>query len=210
MNNRLRIPLHAPAEHQQKLIALQEAFAQVCNWLAPLVQQTRCWNRVALHHMTYRQLRARFPDLGSQMICNAIYSVSRTSRHIYQHPKSPFNVAKLGDQPLPQLWFRPNNPVYFDRHTLSIRSGQLSMYTLEGRLQFRLEVPAAIEQRFREERLREIVLMRPANDFVLDFRFGDGDDEVESPENLPEYVVVTDSLALPPPSPQATAMVANP
>ena len=63
MNSVLRIPLDASPEQVARLQALQSGFAQVCNALAPLVQQTRVWNRVALHHLAYRQLRERFPTV---------------------------------------------------------------------------------------------------------------------------------------------------
>ena len=60
MNSALRFPLNtSPAQHAQ-LVKLQQSFAEVCNALAPLVQQTRCWNRVALHHMAYKQLGVRY------------------------------------------------------------------------------------------------------------------------------------------------------
>jgi hypothetical protein len=128
MNSVLRIPLQADPEQAQRLQALQVGFARVCNALAPLVQQTKVWNRVALHHLSYRQLREQFPEMGSQMVCNAIYSVSRTARLVFQHPQSPFNLARLGDKPLPLLRFADSCPVYFDRHTLSLKAGQLSMF----------------------------------------------------------------------------------
>ena len=64
MNFSLRIVLNANPEQLARLVALQAAFAVVCNALAPTVQQTRVWNRVALHHLTYRSLRERFPDSG--------------------------------------------------------------------------------------------------------------------------------------------------
>ena len=105
MNFVIRIPLTATPEQHVRLQALQVAFAQVCNAISPVVQQTRCWNRVALHHLVYKSLRARFPAMGSQMVCNAIYSVSRTSRLVFQHPNSPFNVARLGAKPLPLMRF---------------------------------------------------------------------------------------------------------
>ena len=94
MNSVLRIALNASPEQGARLQALQSGFAQVCNALAPVVQQTRVWNRVALHHLAYRQLREQFPEMGSQMVCNAIYSVSRTSRLVFQHPASPFSRAR--------------------------------------------------------------------------------------------------------------------
>ena len=175
MKNLLRIPLNTTPEQLARLLALQVAFAQVCNALSPVVVQTRVWNRVALHHLTYRSLRERFPDLGSQMVCNAIYSVSRTSRLVYQSPQSPFNISRLGDKPLPTLRFADSSPVYFDRHTLSVKNGQLSMYTLDGRMRFALALSPADEAQFKEKKLFEIVMSRrPDGLFELSFLFGNG------------------------------------
>lgn len=151
MNSLLRIPLNATPDQVERLHALQVGFAKVCNAIAPVVQQTKVWNRVALHHLTYRQLREQFPEMGSQMVCNAIYSVSRTGRLVYQHPASPFNLARLGDKPLPLLQFADTLPVYFDRHTLSVKAGQLSMFTLDGRMRFELALRPEDEASFHEK-----------------------------------------------------------
>ena len=200
MNLMLRIPLNTSPEQLASLQALQVAFAQVCNALAPTVQQTKVWNRVALHHLMYRTLRDQFPDMGSQMVCNAIYSVSRTSRIVFQHPQSPFNLARMGDKTLPLLRFSDSCPVYFDRHTLSVKAGQLSMYTLDGRIRFALALKPEDEISFNEKKLREIVLSRRADGvFELSFLFSDGQDENPPEPNLasgaevPEYVMVEEA-----------------
>lgn len=155
-----RIPLNTTPEQFARLQALQSAFAQVCNALAPEVQRSRVWNRVALHHMHYRALREKFPALGSQMICNAIYAVSRTSRMVFQTPGSPFNLTKLGDKSLPLLQFADSCPVYFDRHTLSIKDDKLSMFTLDGRMHFHLTLLKEQLMLFKVAKLREISLTR--------------------------------------------------
>lgn len=203
MNIPLRIPLHASPEQNARLQALQQAFAQACNALSPVVQKTRTWNRVALHHLTYKELRAKFPAIGSQMACNVIYSVSRTCRAVYQHPGSPFNLSKLGDRPLPLLKFTTDSPVYFDRHTLSIKEGQLSLYTLDGRMRFQLNLEPADLQRFRERKLREIVLGRRKDGvYELVFFFSEEDGAAEPPtpasgpdagRDLPEYVLIEEA-----------------
>lgn len=193
--------LNTTPEQSARLLALQSLFAEVCNALSPLVQQTRCWNRVALHHMAYKQLREQFPGMGSQMVCNAIYSVSRMSRLVFQHPHSPFNVARLGDKPLPQLRFTSGSPVYFDRHTLSIKPGQLSLYTLDGRMRFELALGPEVEQGFRQKKLREIVLLRHGDvAFELQFSFADlqADDDALPAAlgsgDVPEYVLVEETV----------------
>lgn len=200
MNFSLRIPLNADATQLQRLQQLQAAFARVCNALAPTVQQTKVWNRVALHHLTYRSLREQFPEMGSQMVCNAIYSVSRACRIVFQHPNSPFNLARLGTKPLPLLRFSDNCPVYFDRHTLSVKDGQLSMYTLDGRMRFALALSQADEASFNEKKLREIVLsLRADGRYELSFLFSQGEDDATAAAlsaasaDVPEYVMVQES-----------------
>jgi hypothetical protein len=199
MNSIIRISLKATPEQAARLLALQAAFAKACNALAPLVQQTRCWNRVTLHHLAYKSLREKFPDLGSQMACNVIYSVSRTSRQVFQHPQSPFNLARLESKPLPLLNFAETCPVYFDRHTLSVKDGRVSMYTLDGRMHFDLVLSPEAQTGFRQRKLREIVLSRtPNQDFELCFFFSEAESDRATQQagesgQLPEYVMVEEA-----------------
>jgi hypothetical protein len=195
MNPSLRVSLDATAEQAAKLRQLQAAFSMACNALAPMVQKTRVWNRVALHHMAYKPLREQFPQMGSQLVCNAIYAVSRHSRLVYQSPESPFNIAKLGDKPLPLLHFTDKAPVYFDRHTLSLKDGHLSMYTLDGRMRFHIGLAAQDEMKFRTRKLREIVLSRNDERFELAFEFAEAEaPQTETPRpklaDLSAYMVV--------------------
>lgn len=198
-SQRVRVRLDTTPEQHARLLSLQRAFAEVCNALTPTVSSTRCWNRVALHHMTYRSLREQFPALGSQMVCNAILAVCRAARLVYQHPRSPFNVARLGERPLPRLRFADTCPVYFDRHTMSLRDGLLSLYTLDGRARFRIRLDAGHELAFRNQRLREVVLSRGAGGaFELSFSFSAAQAEPERPAGpaaWPEYLLVEEEAA---------------
>ena len=189
MNKVLRIPLKASEAQYERLMALQKVFAQVCNQLAPEVSRTRVWNRVALHHLHYRSLREQYPALGSQMVCNAIYAVSRTARLVFQSPASAFNLQKMGDRPLPVLRFADTCPVYFDRHTLSLKADKLSLFTLDGRMQFELTLPVEQLALFEQGKLREIVLSRGADGvFVLSFWLESGPTEntTEQTQDVPE------------------------
>jgi len=170
MNHVLRLTLQTSAEQRVRLQALQSMFAQACNELAQVAQEQRCWNRVALHHLAYKRLRERYPTLGSQMVCNAVYSVCRAARLVYQHPQSPFHLSRLGERALPLMRFAENCAVYFDRHTLSVRAGRLSMFTLDGRMRFELALAAGDEQAFHHSKLREVVLARrPDGEYELTF-----------------------------------------
>jgi hypothetical protein len=194
MKSVIRVPLNTTPEQYARLQALQTAFAQVCNALAPEVQRSRVWNRVALHHLHYRALREKFPALGSQMVCNAIYAVSRTSRLIFQTPASPFSLAKLGNKPLPLMQFADSCPVYFDRHTLSIKANKLSLFTLDGRMHFELTLPEEQLLLFRVAKLKEIVLTRRIdNAYELAFWLEPAELEPSQPL-IPEYLSVEVSL----------------
>ena len=205
MNLLLLVPLNESPDQFIKLCSLQAAFAQVCNSLAQQVQQSHCWNRVTLHHLAYKNLRETFPEMGSQMVCNAIYSVSRTSRLVYQHPESPFNLSQLNGKPLPLLRFANTCPVYFDRHTLSIKNGRLSMYTLEGRIRFDVVLSPEDENSFHKNKLREVALARSAaGGFGLSFLFSlpsQLPSQVDTPiaagsldsGQIPEYVMIDEA-----------------
>jgi hypothetical protein len=195
MNKVLHVNLDLPSEESHRLTALQSAVADVCNALTPIVQQSRCWNRVGLHHLAYRDMRERFPHVGSQMICNAIYAVSRTCKLLFQNPLSPFSLNLNQDKPLPLLRFLPNSPVYFDRHTLSIKSRQLSMYTLNGRIKFEVALTNDDAALFTRQRLREIVLNRFGDNFRLSFYFSPNEQPQIShtaapTDTFPDYVNV--------------------
>lgn len=204
MKNVIQIYLSTTTEQAERLASLQSVFAAACNTLAPIVRETRCWNRVGLHHIAYRLLRERFPGLGSQMACNAIYSVSRACRYIYQHPSSPFHqfVKQIGS-PLPLLKFMPDAPVYFDRHTLSLKAQKLSLYTLDGRMHFQLALQPRQMDKFKNERLKEVVLSRTGNtQFQLSFHFAMDEGEVDNlqanpAEEFPEYLIVDAEVTLP-------------
>jgi hypothetical protein len=199
MNFVVRIPLNPTPEQHSRLLALQQSFAQVCNALAPMVQQTRVWNRVALHHMAYKGLRERFPALGSQMVCNAIYSVSRAARVVFQAPGSPFHHTRLANKPLPLLRFTDNCPVYFDRHTLSLKGTKASMYTLDGRMRFELALSPEALQAFQARRLLEIVLQQQNGGFGLTFTFehavdlGEPRHGMPRPPTMPQYIQVEEA-----------------
>ena len=188
MSHRLSIPLVTQPGQLERLQALQARFVLACNQIAVVVQKSHCWNRVALHHLVYKDVRKHFPDLGSQMACNAVYSVCRAARLIYQGELS----TKLGFDTgcgLPLIQFLGNAPVYFDRHTLSIKRGVLSLFTLDGRMKVSVDLPQSIEQHFQEFRLREIILTLEGG-ANLHFTFGDEADGPAPVQDLPGHLLV--------------------
>ena len=103
--------------------------------------------------------------------------------------------------PAPLLRFADSCPVYFDRHTLSLKAGQVSMYTLDGRMRFQLALRPEDEAAFHAQKLREIVLSRQADGgFELSFWFADAEpdnattaQQMATPDEIPEYLMVEET-----------------
>jgi len=110
---------------------------------------------------------------------------------VFQTAGSPFHMSVLGDKPLPMMRFMDTSPVYFDRHTLSLKSGQVSMYTLDGRMRFKLTLRPEDEAAFHQRKLVEVVLKKSGEAFFLNFRFG----EAMGAENVLLAEVPSTSLA---------------
>jgi IS605 OrfB family transposase len=128
MNKRtISLKLLPTPEQSASLADLAATFAQACAAIVPLVQEHRCWNRVALHHLAYYPVREQFPALGSQMVCQAVHRVADA----YKTLKANKGIHK--DRPIPGLTFGPAS-VNFDKRTYSIRASTLSLFTLSGRI----------------------------------------------------------------------------
>lgn len=184
MNFRLHVRLNISPEQASQLALLQQVFVQACNHLAGLAYREGVWSRMGLHQRGYAMLRQQFPQLGSQMACNVIYSVSRAAKWAFHHPDSPV-YRRAGPSADVRILFGHNAPVYFDRHTLSVRDGHASMYSLDGRLRFDLPLTPEDEHRLRHGGIREIALTRDDTGPVLSFHFAEASSQafsVSAPE----------------------------
>lgn len=120
------LKLQPSAEQFAALDSLASSFADACSAIVPLVVEHRCWNRVALHHLAYYQIRALAPSLGSQMVCQAVHRVADAYRAL----KANKGIDK--DKPVPAVKFSQSS-VSFDKRTYSIRDATVSLFTLAGR-----------------------------------------------------------------------------
>jgi len=173
MKNSLQIKLLVSAEQALKLLDLQKTFAMACDEAALFVARSRSWHRVTLHHLAYKSMREKFPALGSQMVCNAIHTVSKASKEIFQDPNSRWTAVAKSGQPLPVLKFSDTTPVFFDKHTLTLKKNALSIFTLDGRMHIQINLSAVIETKLRTEKLKELSLLRQKNIFYLRFVFSE-------------------------------------
>lgn len=120
----ISIKLKISPEDHQKLLQVQQVSSSACNSLATIAQKYRCWNRKALHDLSYYQIRQQLV-IGSQMVCNGIRSVCDSL--------AALQIKK--NDPVPLIEFRRTGSVHYDKRTYSIKDNKIiSLYTLEGRI----------------------------------------------------------------------------
>lgn len=120
----ISLKLSTSQEQSVSLLETQKQFNLACNTLVPIVIENRCWNRVALHHLSYYIVRENVRSLGSQMACNAIQKVC-----------SAYKVLKIKKpQPVPAINFKQSSSVHYDKRTYSIKDNTLSLFSISGRI----------------------------------------------------------------------------
>ena len=167
-------PLNLSDQEARFLQTLQQQFSAACNLAAAIARQHHCTARVALHHLAYHALREHFPQLGAQMACNAIYTVARTFKQL---------ELQRTNTPLPRLIFAPTAPVFFDQRTLTLKDRHVSLFTLDGRLRFNLNIDEESAYLLSNLALKEVVLMGHSGQYTLHFFL-----EAKSPQ-LPAHLV---------------------
>lgn len=131
MKRTVAIRLIPNGEQVAALRELQACFAAACNEIAAFAASERCTNRVRLHHHVYYLTRSHFPQLGCQMVCNAIASVARTLRSM--RAGTTFREAPT---------FRSSGAVHFDARTYRLASDCASLFTMQGRTRIPVRVGA--------------------------------------------------------------------
>ncbi len=129
MKRTISIKLRMSQEQPKQLSDLRDAFLGACNHIVPFAVEHRCWNRVALHNLSYSKVRT-LTQLGSQMVCNAIFSVCKAYK----------NKCILKGDTIPTIRFHKNRSVHFDKRTYSIKNTTLSLYTLQGRIRVEMQM----------------------------------------------------------------------
>lgn len=135
------IALEVDADASEKMHQTRSLYGQACNLLVPIVvsdtdRKDRLWQRYNLHKVAYPMVRTQVPDLGSQLACNVMRSVSSMYQSwISNHPK--FSTDKK--MVLPSISFR-NPVVHLDKNTIRFFNNytEASLYTVNGRVSVRL------------------------------------------------------------------------
>jgi IS605 OrfB family transposase len=133
---------------QQAFQRLATQFSAACNFVGQIAFQAKERNRVKLHHLAYYALREKFPELGAQMVCNAIAKTAQALRAL-KEPK--------------ELLFKRGCSVHFDKRTYSLKGQSLSLFTLEKRLRCLIELSSFHKNFLEQGKAREAELVRRGN-----------------------------------------------
>lgn len=163
MKRTIALKLNVSQEQSEALLETQKAFANACNQAVPFVIKSRCWNRVALHHLCYYQIRERNASLGSQMVCNAFQKVC-----------SSYKVLKIKkSQEVPAIKFKNTGSIHYDKRTYSIKDNILSLYTVKGRIKCAFITGSFQRQYLEKGAIKEAELIKKGKkwffNIVLDF-----------------------------------------
>lgn len=169
MKSIVTIKLQCNEENAAKLGALHGVFTSVCREITTYAAEANCWNRVNLHHLTYHRIRRSYPLLGSQMTCNAIYSVSKMAKEKIENEKK--YKRKIDGKEIVEHIYQNKIEIYFDRHTLSIKNKALSLFTMEGRIKFKVNIDEETELKINKNKLKEIILTELGGNYILTFEF---------------------------------------
>jgi len=121
----IAIKLNITENQHLDLFQLQKTFSGACQAVAEIADKEKEINRVRLHHLSYYTLRQRFPEIGSQMSCNAIAKVANALKALKKKRK---------------INFKENASIHFDKRTYSLKEKVLSLFTLQGRIKIPLEI----------------------------------------------------------------------
>ena len=124
MKRTISLKLILPQEYVELLLKTEQAFSDGCNAIVPFVIENRCWNSVALHHLSYYKIRKDIPNLGSQMVCNAIRKVCYSYKAL---------KIKKGKE-IPKINFKKSSSVHYCARTFSLKGKELSLFTVNGRI----------------------------------------------------------------------------
>ena len=128
MNRTISLKLDIFEEQSKALFQTQFEFSKACNLIVPFAAENRCWNRVGLHHLAYYSVRKSVPDIGSQLVCNAIQKVCGSFKAL--KPKKSESV--------PNVSYKESISIHYCKRTYSIKDDRVSLFTVKGRIRCKI------------------------------------------------------------------------
>ena len=134
------VRLKVSTEDSLKLHETQNLFGKACNVLVAILRKgdrnERLWQRFNLHRAGYASVRLAVPEIGSQLVCNAVRAVSSAAKSWISN-----NPTFVTDKTMELPEFDFSHPVvHLDKNTVSFSKDKTvaSIYTLRGRIKAEL------------------------------------------------------------------------
>lgn len=123
MKRTVAIRLLPSGVQAESLRTLQSTFAAACAAVSEAAFQARESNRVRLHHLAYYAVRAAYPALGAQLVCNAVAAVAQSLK-----------AHRANGRDWQLVRFRRVGSVHLDARTYRLLDGEtVSIFTMGGR-----------------------------------------------------------------------------
>lgn len=96
----------------EKLQRTQALFRRACNLFVDIIREDtekklRLWQRYNLHHAGYYRVREAVPELGAQLVCNAVRAVSAAYKTLLSKLKMCISAwAEISSFQIKGLHFR--------------------------------------------------------------------------------------------------------
>lgn len=185
MKRTISLKLDLSEEQKKSLLETQIAFLTSCNEIVPFAVENRCWNRVALHHISYYKVRESIPALGSQMVCNAIKKVCFS-----------YKVLKIKrDQDVPTIMFKDTGSVHYDKRTYSIKGNTISLFTVTGRIKCQFNTGDFQREYLQSGMVKEAELIRKGKRWFFNLVLDLPDIELRKEGNIISVDVGENNLA---------------
>ena len=113
----VQVKLKPTPEQAASLNATMRRANEACDWLSGRAWDAQVFRQFALHKLVYRDARAAFPDLSSQMVVRCTAKVA--------------DAYKLDKKS--KRRFRPLGSIAYDARILSWKSDTANLWTLSGR-----------------------------------------------------------------------------
>ncbi len=150
MKRTISLKLILSEESSEALLQTEKLFAEGCNVAAAYAQENRCWNRVALHNICYSKVREEIPQLGSQMVCNALRKVC-----------SSYKVLKIRrNQEVPKITFKETSSIHYCARTFTLKGETLSLFSIHKRIKCSFQIGAHQKKYLEEGKIKEGELVR--------------------------------------------------
>lgn len=135
----------------EKLQRTQALFRRACNLLVDIIREDtekklRLWQRYNLHHAGYYRVREAVPELGAQLVCNAVRAVSAAYKTLLSNNSKYAKDKKLE---LPKIVFK-NVGIHLDARTLTFSKDRTtaSVFTSQKRVSVRASAPELFNKIF--------------------------------------------------------------